>query len=203
MTTRARVDAPIEPQRLDEVLDVAAALFHEKGYRSTSLTDIGNLLGIHKASLYHYVSSKEELLRRVVFRASAQLRDMSTDPRLSEFSPPVALERLVRSHCEVLMAHPHEFGVLIDQRRHIEACVIEEIAVRERAYVVAVRRVIERGVATGDFRSVDSGVATRLLFELANSVLRWFRPGGRLSEAEVINEVWTFVSGGLLEPTQE
>ena len=66
-----------DPPRMAELLDIAARYFDEKGYRATSLSDIGDALGMNKASLYYYVKSKEDLLARVIYRASQRLRELA------------------------------------------------------------------------------------------------------------------------------
>lgn len=51
-----------EPEiRKQEILDAALALFYEKGYEKTSMTDIANKLGIAQGLCYRYFSSKEVL----------------------------------------------------------------------------------------------------------------------------------------------
>lgn len=44
------------------ILDCAIELFREKGYRGTSMADIGNATGLQKGSIYHHFGSKEEIL---------------------------------------------------------------------------------------------------------------------------------------------
>ena len=61
-------------RREREVLDVAARLFHERGYADTSVQDIADELGILKGSLYHYIEVKEDLLFRL-------LGEWTTTPR--------------------------------------------------------------------------------------------------------------------------
>jgi len=186
-----------EPARLCEVLDVAARLFHEKGYRSTSLADIANALRMNKASVYHYVRSKEDLVRQLILRASQRLRDVSRNPEIDELPPNQALERLVREHCEVLLDCPNEIGLLIQQRKFVEPRVLLEISERERTYVSHLRGVIARGVTQGVFRSVDVSVATALALDAINGLLRWYRPGGKLTRPQAVDAAWMFVSGGL------
>ncbi len=186
-----------EPPRLREVLDVSANLFHEKGYRSTSLTDIAEALGMNKASLYHYVRSKEDLVRQLILRASKRLRDVSRNPEIDALRPDEALELLLREHCAVLMDCPNELGLLIQQRRFVEPRVLLEISERERLYVAHVRSVIARGVAQGVFRPVDISVATSMITDVINGLLRWYRPDGKLSRAETVDAMWAFVSGAL------
>ena len=186
-----------QPARLGEVLDVAAFLFHEKGYRSTSLTDIANTLGMNKASLYHYVRSKEDLVRQLILRASQRLRDVSRNPTIDILSPDQALELLIREHCEVLLDCPNEIGLLIQQRKFVEPTVLLEISERERTYVAHVRGVIARGVTEGFFRPTDISVATALVLDTVNGLLRWYRPNGKLTRSQVIEATWKFVRGGL------
>jgi AcrR family transcriptional regulator len=189
-----------EPPRLQEVLSVAGRLFHEKGYRSTSLVDIARELGMNKASLYHYVRSKEELVRLLILRASRRLRDVSRSPEIDVLDPADALERLLREHCAVILDHPVEFGLLIQQRRFVEPSALGEILDREHTYVAHVREIIGRGIEQGVFRDTDRAVAASLVLDSINGLLRWYRPDGRLSARRAVDEVWAFVLGGLASP---
>ncbi len=186
-----------EPARMQEVLDVAARIFADKGYRGTSLNDIGEALGMNKASLYYYVRSKEDLLRRLILRAGRHLRDVSQDPELGRLPAVAALERLVREHCRVAFEHRHELGVLLHQRRYLELHSLGEVSARERAYVDRLKSVIERGIGEGSFRPVQSAIAAQFVLDTVNGLLRWYRPQGAASRAEVAEEVWRFVRGGL------
>lgn len=55
-------------QKLDEQTIVLEALklFRSKSYHTTSMADIAKSCGILKGSLYHYFSSKEELMMKVI-----------------------------------------------------------------------------------------------------------------------------------------
>ena len=46
----------------NEILDAAAQIFSQKGYHGTSMQDIALAVNLQKASLYHHVSSKQEIL---------------------------------------------------------------------------------------------------------------------------------------------
>lgn len=51
--------------REQEILDAARKLFREKGYYATTMQDIADAVGLQKASLYHYIRSKEALLLKI------------------------------------------------------------------------------------------------------------------------------------------
>lgn len=192
----ARLDDD-EPPRLQEVLDAAARMFAAKGYRGTSLNDIGEALGMNKASLYYYVRSKEDLLHRLILRAGRRLRDVSRDPEVARLPAAAALERLVREHCRVVFEHRHELGVLVHQRRYLELESLGEVSGRERAYVERLKALIARGVEEGVFRPVDPTVAAQFVLDTVNGLLRWFRPEGRATREQIADETWRFVRGGL------
>jgi AcrR family transcriptional regulator len=48
-----------------EVLRTAIDIFYRKGYSASSVQDVADALGMLKGSLYYYIESKEDLLRRI------------------------------------------------------------------------------------------------------------------------------------------
>ncbi|MGB0630894.1 MAG: TetR/AcrR family transcriptional regulator [Alphaproteobacteria bacterium] len=185
------------PPRLEELLDIAARLFNEKGFRATSLAEIGDALGMNKASLYYYVKSKDDLLTRVIYRASQKLRDLAKTVSRDADDPAVALKQLIENHCRTILDHPDEFGTVIFQRRYISPAISSEIAGRERTYADTVKSLIEKGIDTGAFRPMDAGVATQSILDAVNGILRWYRPNGRLSRDDAIAEVVAFVDAAV------
>lgn len=183
---------PDEAPRMAELLDIAARLFNEQGYRATSLAEIGEELGMNKASLYYYVNSKDDLLARVIYRASQRLRLLAEGISEDTDDPQRALVRLVETHCHTLLDHPNEFGTVIFQRRYISADILPEISDRERAYFDAVKALVARGKERGVFRSADPGVTAQILLDSMNGILRWYRPGGRLDRDKAVGAIAAF-----------
>ncbi|MGI5378943.1 TetR/AcrR family transcriptional regulator [Streptomyces sp. CA-251387] len=66
MNEATRTPPSSRPRRGREfVLAAATALFHERGYDATSMSDIADRLGVTKGALYRHVKSKAELLHAV------------------------------------------------------------------------------------------------------------------------------------------
>jgi len=57
---------PIKKINRQLLLDEATRLFRENGYHATSINDVANACKIKKASVYHYISGKEELVANVL-----------------------------------------------------------------------------------------------------------------------------------------
>lgn len=79
----------------DAIVAAARALFREQGYAGTSMKDLADRVGLQKGSLYNYVSSKEELVPRVLDLTLAEVFPDGADQAdwLSAYTG--ALERLV------------------------------------------------------------------------------------------------------------
>lgn len=54
----------------DTILECATSLFREKGYKGTSMADIGNATGLLKGSIYYHFESKEDILVASLHRLS-------------------------------------------------------------------------------------------------------------------------------------
>ncbi len=56
-------------ERRRQILEIAAQLFARKGYRGTSMRDIGQEAGVLGGSLYHHIRSKDQLFVELHNRA--------------------------------------------------------------------------------------------------------------------------------------
>ena len=57
---------PPSVSRRDELLELAATMFAERGLRATTVRDIADSAGILSGSLYHHFASKEEMVDEVL-----------------------------------------------------------------------------------------------------------------------------------------
>ena len=75
-----------DPKNFERVLDAAATLFLDVGYDAASMQQLADRLGLHKSSLYHYVDSKEDLLKHRDFLKEVKMRSVDPD-KLDEGDP--------------------------------------------------------------------------------------------------------------------
>ncbi|MDJ0113374.1 helix-turn-helix domain-containing protein, partial [Rhodococcus erythropolis] len=52
--------------RRDELLEIAAGLFADRGVRATTVRDIADAAGILSGSLYHHFDSKESMVDEIL-----------------------------------------------------------------------------------------------------------------------------------------
>jgi AcrR family transcriptional regulator len=163
---------------LESLLAVAVAVFNERGYDGTSMEDLSQRLGISKSSIYHHVDSKEELLALALGRALDGLFSVADQVAGSDRPAIERLEILVRASVGVL-ADRLPYVTLLLRARGNTATERKALA-RRREFDQIVADLVKEAERDGDIRpDVDPAVTARLLFGMVNSLVEWYRPGGR------------------------
>ncbi len=69
-----RKSVSVDAASMDEkIFAEAVRMFRQKGYHAASMQNIADAVGLQKGSLYHYISSKEELLFKIFERSTGAL----------------------------------------------------------------------------------------------------------------------------------
>lgn len=184
--------------RLSVILRTAAGLFAEHGYEATSLDTIARHLGMHKATLYHYVKGKEDILYQSLVVSFADLDTISE--RVKDRSLPV-IERLRIFTRSLAAAQNNEFGrchVLVGARPLNENS--ERIRQFQRRLDGIVRDLVQEGVADGSLKPVNPGMVSAMLFGSLNWVPRWYREQGPYSIDEIADTFCNFLFQGIQAP---
>ena len=190
----------VNPERWSEILDAAGHIFNEKGYQAARIEDIAARIGILRGSLYYYIESKEDLLYALsVAGHTSGLSTIDEGEATSSADAPTRLAAFIDRWMAIMPNHPEYSPVTERDARFLgeeRRAVVMEMRVEMHGFV---RRIFEQGIAERDFDpSIDPGVATNSLFELLNSTIRWFRPSGRLSHADVGEYYKNMVLHGVL-----
>ena len=174
--------------RRREVLDIAARLFHERGYQGTSMDEIADAVGLTKGSLYHHFSSKTDILAAIYEEAADFVVEHTT--RHDDGTPPDEIIRsLVHDILVLITEHRYHVTVYYQEMRWVREWLPRREAARiegkVRRYLEYVETVVERGIADGTFARVDSRVAAYALIGMASWAYQWYDPAGRVGLEEV------------------
>jgi AcrR family transcriptional regulator len=180
------------------LLAVAVEVFNERGYDGTSMEDLSRRLGIAKATIYHHVAGKEELLRLALDRALDGWSQVADRARALDAPAIERLEYLVRGTVAVLQAELPYVTLLLRVRGNTR--VERDALDRRRAFDRLVADLVTQAQRDGDVRpDIDSAVTARLLFGLVNSLVEWYRPGHEDSAgASLADAVCAVAFDGLL-----
>ncbi len=173
--------------RRDAIVEAAAELFAAKGFRATTVRDIAEEAGILSGSLDAHIATKEDLYLEIVQRA-AQDFTRAVEPVLQEPAGPAAkLRRMIRAHLGVIDGSRAWARVYLDDDSELSQDTRVEARRLRREYERLWDAVLEEGVAAGEFRVEDETLTRLFILSALNGIIRWYRPGGRLS-AEAVAE---------------
>jgi AcrR family transcriptional regulator len=181
---------------LDSLLDVAVAVFNERGYDATSMEELATRLGVTKSAIYHHVSSKVELLRLALDRALDALFAVTEEPGATSGPAIDRLEHVVRGSVRVLTEQLPFVTLLLRVRGNSP---VEEAALaRRREFDRVVTDLVRAAEEEGGVRpDVDPAVTSRLLFGTVNSLTEWYRPDGGLSADDLADALVATTFQGL------
>jgi AcrR family transcriptional regulator len=179
-----------------EVLEAAATIFQEKGYQATTLRDVGTMLNLDRATLYRYVSGKEDLLRAVITECVVEISHEVRLVALGDLPTRTKLDKIVHqvlASYEAYYPQPFIFiNELLDATWVEHSEWADELVRMVRDIQADVGKVIEHGIRVGDIRhDVPSELIVNAILGMLNWTHRWYRPGGRHASDEVAG---TFVA---------
>jgi len=182
-------------KRREEILHAALRAFRSKGYHATTLDDIADSLGVRKTALYHYFPDKETILYECHRESLGEIKRLLKEAQELDTATE-RLEHVIREHVRVmtdtLEGSPLAFEVpALSGRRQAQV-----ISARDK-YEQELRRIIDDGIKSKEFRSVDSKLAAFAILGAINWIARWYQPEGPLQGAELGSEFADYLLGGL------
>lgn len=181
------------------ILEVAVAAFNEYGYDATSMGVLADRLGLSKSAIYHHFASKDEILERALDQALSSLERVIDEAEASGGSAADRLDHVLRGAVHVLVAELPSVTLLLRVRGNTE--VERSALARRRAFDKRVTGLVSAAQAEGTLRSdIDVRVVERLLFGMINSIVEWYRPGGREDAARLADDVIAVALDGLRVP---
>jgi len=179
-----------------EILRAAARVFRRLGLSNAGMREIAQEAGLSPGNLYHYFAGKDELLLYCQERTLQRLEEAVERARASRAPAAERLRQILRGHVLVMLDEYEGATAHLEVEALPEAMRTPVIARRD-AYERAIRTLISRGVAGGEFAGCDAALVTRAMLGAVNWSARWYRPDGGKSSAEIADALADYLVAGL------
>jgi AcrR family transcriptional regulator len=179
------------PDTRDRIEQAALRLFVQKGVTDTTVRDIAQALDLSEGALYRHFESKDDLVWQLFEgRYVALATELQT---LAEAAPDTRtqLAAMIRGFCRVHDEQPDLFHFLL----FVQHGQLNKLRDDTLTPVIAVRRVITRGLHTGELPKQNADLATALVFGIVLQPMQ-FAAYGRLPSAmtplsdRLVNAAW-------------
>ncbi|MDQ3379342.1 MAG: TetR/AcrR family transcriptional regulator [Actinomycetota bacterium] len=182
------------------ILDAAVRVFARNGYHGARVGDIATEAGVAHGLLYHYFSSKEQVLETVFRENFGELLERFRAVEAADEPAPEKLEGIAKILLRTWRNDPALVTVMVREVARSPQLHAQVDEVREAFAIV--QRVIEQGQADGSFRpDVDAQLASWIVYGGLEEVLTgWVLgqlPDGDTAVARAEQTVVDLALGGL------
>lgn len=191
--------------RRDELLELAATMFAERGLKATTVRDIADSAGILSGSLYHHFSSKEEMVDELLRGFLDWLFTRYQEIVATEPNPVERLKGLFLASFEAIESRHAQVVIYQDEAKRLSSqprfSYVEE---RNREQRKMWLDILNQGIEEGYFRpDLDVDLVYRFIRDTTWVSVRWYQPGGPLTAAEVGQQYLAIVLGGITAAKSE
>lgn len=124
----------VTPRR-QQILDIAADLFAERGFHGVSVADLGAACGMTGPALYKHFASKDAVLAEMLISISEELLAQGRARAAQAADPGAALIALIDGHVEFALSHPSLIVVQDRDWSSLPAEAREQVRQLQRDYV--------------------------------------------------------------------
>ena len=121
-------------KRDEQILDVAADLFLERGFNNVTLDEIGAQLGITGPAIYRHFSSKDDLLATLFDQTMDHLL-LLVDQTQASVEPAAALESLIRAQVEFALTDRRQIAIYTRESKSLSEGLRRRHNRRERKQI--------------------------------------------------------------------
>lgn len=198
--TETTVDKPQVPER---ILIAAARVMEREGFATASLREIAAEAGMTKAGLYYHVPSKEFLLFALHERFANKLRDYSERVVSADLTATEKLHELVKQTVTTAATYQAEGTVFLREYGRLSGEMAQVISAERDRFREIFERVIDDGIAAGEFRSGTPYLDTLAILGACNFTAFWFNPDGPLKIDDIAESFADRLIYGMCAPTSD
>jgi AcrR family transcriptional regulator len=192
-----RIKTDNNATRKDIILEKAANLFKEKGYKAASMRDLAEVVGVEAASLYNHIKSKSELLH-VICLAVANRFTNKIDEVEAEDIPAIAkLEKLLRFHIREMLNNYEDVIVSDREWKHLSEPYLSNFRHQRRTYRKRFASIIEEGIKKREIKKIDASTAVLIMLHAVSGIESFHRSKQKISSKDLEENMVTILLNGL------
>tara|TARA_R110002072_G_scaffold36301_3_gene106978 strand:+ start:15698 stop:16294 length:597 start_codon:yes stop_codon:yes gene_type:complete len=182
-------------KRLEDIIEVAAAHFCQRGFAEATLEDIALELGMTRPALYHYAASKEELLMKCCDWSFEQYIEKTQNLFVEKLNGKEILKKFFLIYSELVCDDVGRCFISLSARRR-EAANQASPGKQMRAVNSTLSQILDQGIADGSLAGcVDKKATIAALFGAFNSLPTIIKPKSKSAGAMGARLLSVFLDG--------
>ena len=193
----ARPQSPDYDKRREKIVEAAARLYAEKGFKGASVADLAKACETSKSLIYHYFPSKEDILYDVMASHLELLAEAAEEAVGSEsVDPKERLRAIAHSFMRLYSGAADRHRVLLNELDNLPAERRADVIAKQRRIVALVESQI-REVRPDLAGGAQARALTMLFFGMINWTHTWFKACGEIPAETLANLAVNLMLNGL------
>ena len=183
--------------RKEVIIEKAAELFKEKGYKASGMRELAEVLGIEAASLYNHIKSKSELLHLICFEVANKYTLVLDEIEHKKNSSLNKVEELLRFLINGMINHYQEVYVADREWKYLEEPYLSNFQTQRRSYRKRIAAIIEVGIQKKEIKAIDAPTAVLIMLHAISGIESWHRSKKKISAKELEENMIAILISGL------
>lgn len=156
--------------RRNELIDIATSMFLDRGFHNTSVRQIVRACSFNLASLYMYVSSKEDILYLVAQDLMNTIANELLETKLDPDSPEHAIQTGFENYCKISNKFRRQIRLLYREVDFFPEDSRNEVLSTISGVLEFFEKIVEQGVAAGVFKDLPPRFVALDMMTAAHSI---------------------------------
>lgn len=193
----AKAEESKKSSRRVEIIEHAAKIFREKGYKNATLKDVVEELKITAPALYYHVKNKQEILF-FIYQKTMDLGLDAMDRIFNESnSPEEKLKKAIKEYISLVSSNMDIFTVFFQEKQHLTDEHFIHITEQEKKFVKLIQDIYKQGVESGDFIEFDSVIVVNGILGACSWIYKWYDPNEKIDIDRIADIFYRMITDGL------
>ena len=170
----------MKPTRKQEIIQMAASLFKEKGYSAVSMRDIAQAMDMKAASLYNHISGKQEILATLIIEVAEQFTAEMNRITSEIISPLQKIKKVIEIHIDITVTYSENIATLNNDWMHLEGEDLRRVVKMREEYEENFRSIIKQGISEGDIKPQHPEVILFSILSTLRTLYLWNEKRGKM-----------------------
>lgn len=179
------------------IIRKASALFARKGFASSSMRELADLVGVEAPSLYNHIGSKSELLQSICYKVANAFNTQLVNVKNSKKSSSEKIGDIIRFHIHMMLHSGDEVFVANHEWKHLADPFLSNFLHQRKSYENSLAAIVEEGIQKKEFRKLNPHVAVLTILSAVRGLEFWMRHKKNISESELENNIVDHLMEGL------
>lgn len=193
----SKIRAGKHTTRKEVIVKKAASLFMQKGFASSSMRELADMLGVEAPSLYNHIGSKGELLQAICYDVANRFNQHLAHVKSGKESASKKVETIIRFHIQMMLNDFDGVYVANHEWKQLQEPFLSNFLHQRKTYENTLAEIIEEGINRKELRKINPHIAVLTILSAVRGMESWLRHKRNISAEEFENNMITHLLSGL------